>query len=103
MWTPNDFLNGLDVWLAFNNISVISGQLVGNNERLCALEPRFRLKRSPPQASYKELFRKQRCATEQRRRRSYVVCLGSSLTKAGIGTNRIQHVSDADREIPTRG
>ena len=34
----------------FNNISVMSGQWVGDNERLCAMQPRLRLERSPLQA-----------------------------------------------------
>ena len=34
-----------------NGILVISGRLVGDNERLCALKPHKQLKRSPPQAS----------------------------------------------------
>ena len=36
-------------YILFNSISVISGQWVGDNERLCALEPRVQLKRSSPQ------------------------------------------------------
>ena len=34
----------------FNSISVISGQWADDTERLCAMEPRLRLKRSSPQA-----------------------------------------------------
>ena len=34
----------------FNSISVISGRWTGDNEKLCAMEPRLRLERSPPRA-----------------------------------------------------
>ena len=34
----------------FNSILVISGWWADNNERLCAMEPLFRLKRSSPLA-----------------------------------------------------
>ena len=37
-------------YVLYNSISVISGQWVGNNERLCAMEPRLRLIRSQPPA-----------------------------------------------------
>ena len=40
----------LRFYAIFNNISVISGQWAGDNENLCAMEPRLRLKSSPPQA-----------------------------------------------------
>ena len=33
-----------------NSISVISGRCTGDNEKLCAMEPRLRLERSPPRA-----------------------------------------------------
>ena len=33
-----------------NSISVISGLWMNNNERLCAMKPRLRLKRFPPPA-----------------------------------------------------
>ena len=33
-----------------NSISVISGQWLGDNERLCSIEPRLRLERFPSQA-----------------------------------------------------
>ena len=34
----------------FYSISVISGRWTGDNEKLCAMEPRLRLERSPPRA-----------------------------------------------------
>ena len=34
----------------FNSISVISGNMVGDNGRLCTMELRLRLKRSSPKA-----------------------------------------------------
>ena len=47
----NRWMNG---WFAilrpFTNISVISERWADDNERLCAVEPRLRLKRSSPQA-----------------------------------------------------
>ena len=44
------WMDGLRFHVLFNSISVISGQWTGDNERLCAISPRLRLKRSPPQA-----------------------------------------------------
>ena len=42
--------NDLRFYLLFNSVSVISGRWADDNERLCAIEPRSRLKRSSPQA-----------------------------------------------------
>ena len=36
-------------YVLFNSISVISGRWAGDNERLCAMEPRLRLNKSPSQ------------------------------------------------------
>ena len=50
------FSSVLDGWMGeafydlFNSISVISGRWAGDKERLYAMEPRLRLKRSPSQA-----------------------------------------------------
>ena len=40
----------MDGWMAcdFNSVSVISGRCLGDNERLCAVEPRLGLERLPP-------------------------------------------------------
>ena len=38
------------LYILFNSVSVISGRWADDNERLCAMEPRLRLKRFPPQA-----------------------------------------------------
>ena len=43
-------MDDLRFYVLFNSISVISGRWAGDNERLCAMEPRLRLKRSSPQA-----------------------------------------------------
>ena len=40
-------------YVLFNSISVISGRWAGDNERLCAMEPRLRLSKSPSQAGLK--------------------------------------------------
>ena len=40
----------LRFYVRFNSSSVISGRWADGIERLCAIEPRLRLKRSPPQA-----------------------------------------------------
>ena len=45
----------MDGWMtceftSFSTVFVISGRRTYDNERLCAMEPRLRLKRSPPQA-----------------------------------------------------
>ena len=51
---------GLKRWMddcdftTFNTISVISGRWVDDNERLCAMEPNLRLKRSTPQAGLQD-------------------------------------------------
>ena len=42
-------LGNLRLYILFNSLLVISGLWVGDNERLCSIEPRLRLKRSPPQ------------------------------------------------------
>ena len=42
-------MDDLQFYLLFNTISVISGQWADDNERLCAVEPHLRLKRSSPQ------------------------------------------------------
>ena len=39
-------IDDVQFYLLFNSISVISGQWVGDNERLCAVEPHLQLKRS---------------------------------------------------------
>ena len=39
-----------DFYVLFNSIFVISGRRAGDYEMLCTMEPRLRLKRSPPQA-----------------------------------------------------
>ena len=45
-------LDDLRLYAFFNSISVISGRCVGDNERLCAMESRLRLKISLPQAGH---------------------------------------------------
>ena len=40
----------LQFYVLFNSISVISGQWIGDNERLCAMKPCLHLKRFSPQA-----------------------------------------------------
>ena len=46
------WMDDLQFYILFNSISVMSasGQWVGGDERLCAMEPHIRLKRSPPLA-----------------------------------------------------
>ena len=51
--TPHTCTEWMGDWLAmilrpFNSISIILGRWVGNNEKLCAVEPRLRFKRLPP-------------------------------------------------------
>ena len=46
-------MDDLTFYILFDSISIISGRWVGNNERLCAMEPHLRLKRSPPQVGLK--------------------------------------------------
>ena len=46
----NNWMDDLQVYVIFNSISVISGRWSDDNERLCAMESRLRLKRSSPQA-----------------------------------------------------
>ena len=43
-------MDGLQFYVLFNSISVISGRWADDNERLCAMDPRLRLKKSPPRA-----------------------------------------------------
>ena len=43
-------IDDLRFYILFNRISVISGQWVGDNERLSDVEPDLQLKRSPPEA-----------------------------------------------------
>ena len=40
-------------YVLYNSISVISGQWVGGNERLCAMEPHLQLKRTPDSGGFK--------------------------------------------------
>ena len=54
--TNTEYLVWMDdfrFYVLYNSISVISGQWVGDNGRLCAMEPYLRLKRSLPQAGLK--------------------------------------------------
>ena len=48
--TLDGWMDDLRFYVLFNSISVISGRWADDNERLCAMEPRLRLKRSSPQA-----------------------------------------------------
>ena len=43
-------MDDLQFFILFNSIAVISGPWMGDNNRLCVVEPRLRLKRSPSQA-----------------------------------------------------
>ena len=43
-------MGDLRFYVLFNSVSVISGRWTDDNERLRAMEPRLRSKRSPPQA-----------------------------------------------------
>ena len=43
-------MDDLRFYVLFKSISVISGRWADDNERLCAMEPPLRLKRSSPQA-----------------------------------------------------
>ena len=43
-------MDALRLIVLFNSISVIAGRWAADNGRLYAIEPRLRLKRSPPQA-----------------------------------------------------
>ena len=38
-------MDDLRFYVLFNSLSVISGRLADHNDRLCAMEPRLRLKR----------------------------------------------------------
>ena len=42
-------MDDLKFYVLFNSISVISGRLADDNERLCAMEPRLRLRRFCPE------------------------------------------------------
>ena len=44
-WMNDEYL-----CLFYNSISVISGQWAGDNQRMCAMEPRLQMKKSSPQA-----------------------------------------------------
>ena len=61
-------MNDLRFYLLLNSIPVISGRRLGNNERLCAMEPRLRLKKFLPQAGLKLGTAK---SADQRRPLSY--------------------------------
>ena len=61
-------MNDLRFYVLVHSISVISGRWLGNNERLCAMEPRLRLKKSLPQA---ELEPGTARSADQRRQLSY--------------------------------
>ena len=41
----NGWMDDLRFYILFNSISVISGRLADDNERLCAMAPRLRLRR----------------------------------------------------------
>ena len=43
-------MDDLRLYVFFNSITVTSGRRADDNERLCAMEPRLRLKRPLPQA-----------------------------------------------------
>ena len=45
-------MDDLRFYVLFNSISIISGRCLGDNKRLCAMEPRLQLKRSPPPAEF---------------------------------------------------
>ena len=48
---PDDgWMDDLRFYVLFNSISVISGQWADDNDRLCEMKPRLRLKRSSPRA-----------------------------------------------------
>ena len=61
-------MNDLRFYLLLNSISVISGRRLGNIERLCAMEPGLRLKKSLPQAGLKPRTAE---SADQRRPLSY--------------------------------
>ena len=44
------WMDDLRFYILFNSISIISGQWVGDNERMYAIKPNLQLKSSPPQA-----------------------------------------------------
>ena len=43
-------MDDLFIYVLFNSVSMISGRWTDDNERLCAMEARLQLKRSPSQA-----------------------------------------------------
>ena len=45
-------MDELRFYILFKSVSVVSGRWSDDNERLCAVEPRSQLKRSPPQAGH---------------------------------------------------
>ena len=49
----NRWMDDLRFYVFFNSISVLSGQWDCDSKRLYAMEPRLRLKRSPPQVGLK--------------------------------------------------
>ena len=49
------WMDDLRFYVLFNSISVISGRWADDNERLCAMEHRLRLKRSSPQTGSNSL------------------------------------------------
>ena len=62
------WMDDLRFYILFNSISVISGRLTGDKERLCAMKFRLRLKKLPPPAGLKE-------APEKRLREMNISCL----------------------------
>ena len=42
------WMDDLRFYVLFNSTSLTSGCWVGDNEKLCAMEPSLKLKRSPP-------------------------------------------------------
>ena len=69
-------MNDLRFYVLVSSISVISGRWLGNYERLCAKDPRLRLKKSMPQAGLEPGTAR---SADQRRQLSY---RGLSLEKA---------------------
>ena len=61
-------MNDLRFYVLVNSISVISGRWLGNYEKLSAMEPRLRLKKSFPQAGLEPGTAR---AADQRRQLSY--------------------------------
>ena len=61
-------MNDLQFYVLVNSILVSSGRWLGNYERLCAMEPRLRLKKSLPQAGLEPGTAR---SADQRRQLSY--------------------------------